>query len=452
MGHFTFKFAAAIFATFALCLAGIAPALARTSGSSTELLVDGVPLGSSELTSTAFTLTAAAPAGSVVKFKLDGVYLGQDRSAPYSWPISTTVGQHEADARWEILGERHEVESNFVVVGNSQPSLPSSPPVTPAPPSSTVPPVVPTPPPAAIPADDGADTVYVSTSTGLVAALGSARQARTIVLRDGLYVGTFVGVASGTATAPITLTGSSKAILSTGSVGSGYGLHITGSYWHLRGFSVAESAKGVVLDGSRHTVIDGISVYDIGAEGVHFRHNSSDSSITGSSVHDTGLRQPAYGEGIYIGSAKSNWAKIMGSKSIPDASDRVQVVHNRVANTSAEGIDVKEGTTGGAIIGNVFANAGYSGENYADSWVDMKGNGYTVTGNSGSTALLDAFQVHKALSGWGQNNFFSENAVTGDVPGYLVRVQSTSLDTVVMCEPTTAGLGLSNVSCTTQAR
>lgn len=208
---------------------------------------------------------------------------------------------------------------------------------------------------------------------------------------------------------------------------------------------MSNAAKGIVLDGSTHTVISNVDVGRIGSEAVHFRRNSSDSILRDSYIHETGLAQPGYGEGVYVGSAKSNWDTVMGSSAVADRSDRVQILNNRISLTSAEVIDAKEGTSKGVIRGNTFDDAGYSGSNSADSWVDIKVNGYVVDSNSGSTARRDAFQAHGVLEGWGVDNRFSNNTVLGGVPGYEVWVQSRSLRTVIACKESKAGLGLSNV-------
>lgn len=306
------------------------------------------------------------------------------------------------------------------------------------------------PPPPASPAPSGpaTGTVAVSTAAELSTALEAARPGQTIRLNDGAYTGKFVAAASGTDAAPITLTGSRAAVLSSGSLESGYGLHITGSYWQVSGLSVAQSAKGIVLDGSVHTVLSDVDVGSIGSEAVHFRASSTDCTIRDSEIHDTGLAKPGFGEGIYVGSAKSNWKTVMGSAATPDRSDRVLISNNRISRTSAEGIDIKEGTTGGKVTGNRFSEAGFSGANSADSWVDVKGNSYTVTGNSGSSTMLDALQVHKVLDGWGRDNSFAGNTVLGGVPGYEVWIQSEDLGNTVRCQASTAGRGLTNVPCT----
>jgi len=314
--------------------------------------------------------------------------------------------------------------------------------------STPTPSASPTPTPTSPPTTTSASSVTVSTSAQLTAALEAAVPGQTIVMTSGTYVGKFVAATPGTASQPITLTGPASAVLTTGSNTSGYGLHVTGSNWRLTGFSVSVAQKGIVLDRSSNTVIDGVDVGKIGQEAIHVRTNSVDVIIRNSRVHDTGLSTASYGEGIYVGSAKSNWSSIMGSSSTPDRSDRVLIENNTIVNTTAEGIDIKEGTTGGIVRGNSFTHSGHSGANYADSWVDVKGNGYLLESNSGSDTLLDAFQVHSVMTGWGGGNVFRSNTVIDGVPGYEVRVSSSEPGNTVICASSNADLGLTNITCT----
>lgn len=408
-----------------------------------QVTAGGSPLDGSVQKSGSFTLDVVAPAGVTVKFKMDGVYLGQDSSAPYSWPISTGSGAHRVNVRWDDSAGRQSADVAFSVGTETTKPAPAP---APAPaPSST-----PTPSPAPAPAPSSAPTspsIAVATSAQLTAALKAAKPGQTIVLKDGTYSGKFVASPSGTDGQRISLTGSRKAVITTGSTSSGYALNVTGDYWNITGLTISGASKGIVLDGSNRTVIDGVDVGRTGAEAVHVRTSSSHVIVRNSVIHDTGLVQPSYGEGIYVGSAKSNWSSIMGSSSTPDRSDYVQILTNVISNTSAEGIDIKEGTTGGIVSRNTFINAGYSGENYADSWVDVKGNDYQITGNTGTDALLDAFQVH-VIDGWGQKNAFRGNAITGRVPGYEVSVQSGANSTSVGCASSAASRGLSNIACT----
>jgi hypothetical protein len=338
----------------------------------------------------------------------------------------------------------------------------------PTPSPSTSPTASPTPTPT--PTGPGR-TISVSTPAQLTAALANARPGDTIALSAGTYEGAFYATTSGTVSAPITLTGPGTAVLSNRGGGCdpnapsglsycGYGLHLNRvAYWRLVGFAVTGSAKGIVLDGSSHNVLDGVQVYGIGDEGVHFRASSSDNVLKNASVHDTGQSQPGFGEGLYFGSAQSNWPKY-GEGGGPDRSDRNQALNNHFGpNIAAEHIDIKEGTVGGVVSGNTFDARGISGENFADSWVDVKGSGYTLSGNhgsySGGTTLLDGYQVHQIVSGAGCGNTFRGNdSDLGGASGYAINVTDQSncsgSPNVVYASNTVsnAGKGLTNIPVT----
>ena len=293
-----------------------------------------------------------------------------------------------------------------------------------------------------------AATVTVHTSAQLASALKHVRPGGTIRLAPGTYHGRFTASVNGTAAHPITLTGPRSAALTTDSYKKGYGLHVTGDWWRISGLSVRKAAKGIVLDGSSHTRISGVSVSWIGDEGIHVRHSSAFVTVTRTTVSHTGVRKPQFGEGIYVGSAESNWRRIMGSSSRPDRSDHVTLSYNTISFTQAEGIDIKEGTTGGRVLSNRFHSAGTSGKNSADSWIDIKGNRYTVRGNAGSSARLDAIQVHVVRPGWGRGNVIAGGAVISGVRGYEVWVQKGATGTRVLCSSSRAHHGLTNIRCT----
>jgi hypothetical protein len=153
----------------------------------------------------------------------------------------------------------------------------------------------------------------------------------------------------------------------------------------FRGFTVANSKKGIMLDTAQNNLLDGLLVENIDEEAVHFRKGSSDNTIQGSTIRNTGGKTAGFGEGVYIGSAESNWD---GDK--PDQSNRNRVIKNFFGpGITAEAIDIKEGTSGGLIDGNQFDGKGMTGANYADSWVDVKGTGYTISNNRGTGSISD---------------------------------------------------------------
>lgn len=232
-----------------------------------------------------------------------------------------------------------------------------------------------------------AATISVKNAQEFQNALSQVKPGDTIHLTDGEYHGIFEAHVSGSSGQPIVLTGSRKALISS----TNYGLHLDGvQYWTLKGFTIQNSKKGLVLDNSSHNTIDDVEVHHIEDEGIHFRKGSSDNVLQNSYVHNTGLKQPGFGEGVYIGSAVSNW-----EDQKPDHADRNKILNNKIGpNVAAESIDIKEGTCCGIITGNHFDGTGMTGENSGDSWIDLKGDKYTIENNEGVNSLTDGIQVH----------------------------------------------------------
>ena len=262
-------------------------------------------------------------------------------------------------------------------------------------------------------------------------------------------------------------------MLDGGGIGGGYVLHLkNANYWNIVGFTASSGSKGIVLDGSNHVVIDSVHVTNIGYEGVHFRGFSSDNVFRNSLVDNTGVSAPNFGEGVYLGSANSNWGTYSGGK--PDTSDRNQVLNNRIIDTAAENIDIKEGSTGGVIKGNYLGGDKIAGKNSADSWIDVKGNGYLIENNHGvhTAVTLDAstyiacngkrassdqseapfcngFEVHTAVSGWGENNTFVANVldvnanVGNQVVGIWLQNTAVGKGNVIKCDNVVNGATVS---------
>ena len=297
---------------------------------------------------------------------------------------------------------------------------------------------------ALVSADCSAASVTVATAADLTSALAAAKPGAVIALANGTYTGQFVATASGTASAPITLCGGSGATLDGGSMDKGYVFHLDhASYWRLSGFSVTNGQKGVVADGTVGSVIEGLTVSALGDEGIHLRDFSTDNTVTGNTVSDTGHHSPKFGEGIYIGTATSNWCSISDCK--PDNSDRNVVEKNRISATTAESVDIKEGTSDGILRDNQFDGSGIT---KADSWVDVKGNGWTITGNRGANSPNDGFQTHSVVDGWGTRNVFADNVADVEGPGFGFSF-TPALSNVLRCSNTAsnAGEGIANVSC-----
>ena len=181
----------------------------------------------------------------------------------------------------------------------------------------------------------------------------------------------------------------------------------------------------------------------IGDEAVHLRNFSTDNVVRGNTISDTGHRKPKFGEGIYVGTAESNWCDFSNCEI--DRSDRNVIEGNTIFDTTSESIDIKEGTTGGIVRGNTFDG---SSLDEADSWVDIKGNDWIIEDNVGVNSYLDGFQTHEILDGWGTGNTFRNNSATVNGGGFGFSLTPVR-DNVVECSNavSAAGEGYSNVDC-----
>ncbi len=265
--------------------------------------------------------------------------------------------------------------------------------------------------------------IYVSSEIQLKNALENARAGDEIILLDGIYKGNFKipKERNGTELKQIYLHGSSKVILDGNTTQTGYVLHLQADYWHIKGITITNGLKGLMCDEANYNVIDSLTIYNIGEEGLHLRQFSTHNILKNNTITNAGLKTADYGEGIYIGTAVSNWNKYVDGKA--DKCDSNIIVNNKIGpGITAECIDIKEGTTGNMIVNNFFDAAGITGANSADSWMDVKGNGTLVEGNTGynraGSLLKDGYQVHCAVDGWGNDNIFRNNICEVYAAGY----------------------------------
>lgn len=267
--------------------------------------------------------------------------------------------------------------------------------------------------------------VRVTNTEELKAALANAKSGDEIVLAEGEYVysgstpkgRTFTGEVDGKEEAPIILRSENPdnpSVISGTTTEHHYGLTILGDWWELRDLKVTNASKGIIIDNSNYTKVINCEVYNIGTEGIHLRDNSSYCLVESCNIHDTGVVTPKYGEGVYVGSSKSTTE--YGYKC-----DYNTIRNCKIGpNVGAEHVDVKEYTTGTLIEYCTFDGKGMKGENYADSFVDLKGNDcilrYCTGYRNGETNINRAFEMNKLDEGWGQNAYIYSNKAYMDTP------------------------------------
>lgn len=278
--------------------------------------------------------------------------------------------------------------------------------------------------------------ISVSTTDELKAALLNAAAGDTILLQPGTYENSQSGISGsrfysnveGTKTAPITIKSAdpdNPAVLDGANYEKGIVLYITGGYWNISDIVLCNAQKGIILDHSDYSVISNVEVYNTGQEGIHLRDGSSHCQIIEAKVHDTGLAG-SYGEGIYIGSAKST------TSYVHECDDNLVKGCILGPNISDESIDIKEYTTGNIIEECTMYGAGMTA---TDSFVDIKGNETIVRNNTcysqDNAVITDAFQVHCQVEGWGIDNLVYGNTVyfSGSTE-YIVRTWNGTSCTV----------------------
>jgi hypothetical protein len=295
--------------------------------------------------------------------------------------------------------------------------------------------------------------VAVATVSQLAAALAYARPGDLILLADGTYVGHFKATISGTASSPIVLCGTRAAVLNGGKTsGGGFALTVQASYWTLDGFTVTNTHQGVRFQGTRSGVIRGLAINTVGQEAISLKGFAKHNLVEGNTISNTGLSIAEYGEGIYLGSAPSQWCT--WSNCQPDRTDSNTVRRNTIGPyVRSELIDAKEGTAFNRIEDNVFDGRGQVNDPatfWIDSWVEINGDDYVVTGNRGVNALKHGFQTYRGPNGWGNRTYYAGNSADlNGAPGYGIVLSQSPYGVIVRCDNQVqdAGSGLSNVSC-----
>ena len=204
------------------------------------------------------------------------------------------------------------------------------------------------------------------TTANLHAYMKSAVFGDEIILHPGTYTGSFYSFADGTASQRITIRSAdpkNKSVISGLHFAYGEALYIAGNHWIARDLILTNALHGIVFDNAMFGAIINCEVRDTGMkrlelssrcvarsitslslnstgeEGIHIRDGSSNIMIQGNSIQNTGLSEPGYGEGIYVGSDK-------GVHNIFNSSVAFITIQANVIgpNVRAEAIDVKEGT------------------------------------------------------------------------------------------------------------
>lgn len=275
----------------------------------------------------------------------------------------------------------------------------------------------------------GTPTQTVATASALTSAINAAEAGDVIKLQPGVYRGqvrangTYNGFTisglHGTRSAPITLCGDPGASIDLGGSATTYSnlvtaLRILDSSWiRLEGLNVTRSHIGIEMIRSNNVIVDRATVSDTAQEAIHLKENSTSNVVANSTVRRTGHRDARFGEGIYVGSSLGN--DVCEPNCPVDASDNNLLLANVFVDTTAEGVEVKEQSSGNVIYGNTFG--ALKGTNdLTGATVQVKGNNSEVYGNDITASLPYGVRL---LAGaypdghtWGVGNVIAQNRIT----------------------------------------
>ncbi|WP_115720497.1 right-handed parallel beta-helix repeat-containing protein [Gallaecimonas mangrovi] len=295
-----------------------------------------------------------------------------------------------------------------------------------------------------------ATTYSPSSSSELTTALSSINPGDTVNLQAGVtYIGNFTISRKGTSDQPIIITGPASAILDGDSLSSGYTLYLKNAqYIELSGFTINHGQKGLMLDNAKHNTFSGLTIKNTGMEGFHFRKYSQYNRLENSTIENTGKTKAKYGEGIYVGSANSNWCSYTSCK--PDHSDNNVISGNHITNTTAEAIDIKEGTSNTTITDNTINGYGIAA---VDSLIDVKGDSAIINNNNvyistSNDNVENGITIHNVYGDWGQGNSAGGNSIdlsNASGANYAIKSYSGATDTTVCEDNTATGAQLTNI-------
>ena len=161
--------------------------------------------------------------------------------------------------------------------------------------------------------------------------------------------------------------------------------------------TIRNAQKGVMMtDGSYNTISD-VRITDVGQEAIHLRSNTTDSTVIGNLIQNTGRQTAQYGEAVYVGTDPDAWCTYSACN--PDRSDRNSILDNTMTGITADGIDAKAGTTDGYARGNTIDGSAMTATN-SGGWIVIKGNGWVVEANNGTNAPANGLVGHVLQSLW----------------------------------------------------
>ena len=229
-------------------------------------------------------------------------------------------------------------------------------------------------------------------------AIDLAQPGDTIHLADGVYLQDIISKYNGTASAPITIKGSSAAVVKGG--GNSRIFEINHDYITLDGFTIdglygsSTSASGyrdkliyaigkTPGDGVAGLKVLNMTLKNAGGECLRLRYFARNNEIAYNAIGPCGIHDFVFnaggknGEGVYIGTAPEQLTDGKNPTADPDQSNNNWVHHNTFNTQGNECVDIKEASSGNVIEYNKCTGQ----KDLNSGGMDSRGNGNIFRNN-----------------------------------------------------------------------
>ncbi len=169
--------------------------------------------------------------------------------------------------------------------------------------------------------------------------INDTRGGDTVLLKQGIYSGISLSDKIFSEKSPLVIRpfDSENVIVSGDTISKGCALEIRScSYVVIERMTFTNALWGIYVKNSDHIIIRNNEIYNTGQEGSHIGRSSRYIDILGNKIHNTGLFNSKWAEGVYVGSGSYS------GNNFPDNCEYVWIEDNLIYETgNAEGINIK---------------------------------------------------------------------------------------------------------------
>jgi len=183
-----------------------------------------------------------------------------------------------------------------------------------------------------------AGVVVVNPGEDLNSIMNNSKGGDTILVKPGIYTQVILSDKNFSEQKPLIIrAGGSEVLIKGETVSKGSALEIINcSYIIIEGLTFTNAMWGIYIKNSAHILIRNNRIFSTGQEGCHVGRSSKYVDVIGNTIHKTGLFNPKWAEGVYVGSGSYS------RSNFPDNCEYIWIEGNHIYETgNAEGINIK---------------------------------------------------------------------------------------------------------------